>query len=220
MQNQTPVHKNRVSLKLELEDKGLLDVELEFGRFEQGTMNFSGRTANGSILSVCVGIKSMADIEDLDVSLEETIEAFMHHTFLSVELINSNQDTVLLYDSFVDLDALAARVKDMSAYVELAGQQRVDSLCADHFTVFTHYDLKLSAQTSVEVKPTESGANLTITRDTETPSTFDIEISEQTRSLDLYRFCNDVYKDLGYAGDYDKAINTALAVLEYIVSHK
>jgi hypothetical protein len=220
MQNPTPEHKNRVSLKLELESKGLLDVQLEFGRFEQGTMNFSGRTGNGSILSVCIGIKSAADIEDLDVSLEETIEAFMHHTHLSVELINSDQDTVLLYDSFIDRDALAARVKDMSSYVELAGQQSVDFLDDDHFILFTHHDLKLSAQTSVVVKPTESSANLTITRDTETPSTFEIEISEQTRPLDLYRFCNEAYKSLGYAGEYEKAINTALAVLEYVVSHK
>lgn len=220
MQNPMPVHKNRASLKLELEDKGLLDVALEFGRFENGTMNFSGRTSNGNILSVCVGIKSAADIEDLDVSLEETIDAFMHHTFLSVELINSEQDTVLLYDSFVDRDALSARVKDMSSYVKLAGRQLVDFLDADHFILFTHHDLKLSAQTSVVVKPTESGANLTITRDTETPSTFDIEISEQTRALDLYRFCSEAYSNLGYPGEYEQAINTALAVLEYIVSHK
>lgn len=219
MQNVTPVYNNRAALKIAMKDIGLWDTDLEFGRFELGTLNFAGRTPKGDLISVCVGIKSMADIADLDVSLEETIDTFMHHTFLSVELIKKSQETVLLYDSFVDKDALAARTKDMAAYAQLAGQEQIDSVRADNFSTCIYQDLSKNVSADLSITLNEDGVVASIAL-SDNSSAYDIGINEQTRALDLSRFTIEAFKEMGYMEEREKAINILLAVLEYIVSHK
>jgi hypothetical protein len=219
MQNAIPVYNNRAALKVAMKDIDLWDTELEFGRFELGTLNFAGRTHKGDLINVCVGIKSMADIADLDVSLEETIDTFMHHTFLSVELIKNNQETVLLYDSFVDKDALAARTKDMAAYAQLASQEHIDSVRADNFATCIHEDLTKKVSVNLLITLNEDGAVASVSL-SDKSSAFDIEINEQTRALDLSRFTIEAFKEMGYMEEREKAINILLATLEYITSHK
>lgn len=217
-EQQNPLFVNRASFFVNMKERGLADLELEFGRIENGDLNFAGRDANGDTLSVCVRIKSADDFQELDLSSEETLESFIHFERLCVEMIKSGGESVTYYDSYVDKEALAERVKDMSSYVQRVSQEQIENVDLDHFLTCVHFDPSKEFHINLVVRPTETGVTAAFCCDDN--SAYDMAINEQTRALDITRFILDVFRNAGYMGERDKATNILLAVLEYVVSGK
>lgn len=215
-EQQNPLHNNVKDLCLAMKELGLLDLEINFGRFEDGTINYFGRADNGTTLDVCVGIKSMDDLADLDVSLEETLESFTHHKHLRVIVAKSGEEGILYFDSYIDRDALAARTKELAAYVEVASQERIENVDRAHFLTPVHFDPSKDFRINAMVKLTDIGAIATVS--CSDGSEYDITINEQTSALNITRFIKDVFGNAGYMESRDKATNILLAVLEYVVS--
>ena len=215
-EHQNPLHNNVKDLCLAMKELGLLDLEINFGRFEDGTINYFGRADNGTTLDVCVGIKSMDDLADLDVSLEETLESFTHHKHLRVIVAKSGEEGILYFDSYIDRDALTARTKELAAYVEVASQERIENVDRAHFFTPVHFDPSKDFRINAMVKLTDIGAIATVS--CSDGSEYDITINEQTSALNITRFIKDVFGNAGYMESRDKATNILLAVLEYVVS--